>query len=151
MNEKNFTAGRRRVSGDSLTDLLKPRSDTNSDSEKKAKGKLYFAIAGVIIGIINGLFGSGGGVAAVPALQNSGIAVKKAHATSLAVTLPLSIVSAVFYSVNSEFKWSDALILIPFGLAGAVIGGLLLKKLKNVWLKRIFGALLIVAGIRMLF
>ncbi|MDR0946417.1 MAG: sulfite exporter TauE/SafE family protein [Ruminococcus sp.] len=118
---------------------------------KKKKGKIYFAIAGVIIGVINGLFGSGGGVAAVPALQKADIAVKKAHASSLAVTLPLSIVSAVVYASMEDFKWGDALILIPFGLAGALIGGLILKKMKNVWLKRIFGGLLIISGVKMLF
>jgi uncharacterized membrane protein YfcA len=118
---------------------------------KKKKGKIYFAVAGLIIGVINGLFGSGGGVAAVPALQKADIAVKKAHASSLAVTLPLSMVSAIVYATMDDFKWGDALILIPFGLAGAFIGGLILKKMKNVWLKRIFGGLLIISGVKMLF
>jgi uncharacterized membrane protein YfcA len=117
---------------------------------QKPRGKLYYAVCGAVIGAVNGLFGSGGGVAAVPALKAAGLTVKESHASSLAVTLPLSAVSAIVYSFGADFKWEDALPLIPFGLAGAVIGGLVLKKLSNVWLKRIFGALLIAAGLRML-
>jgi uncharacterized membrane protein YfcA len=119
--------------------------------QKKPRGKLYYALCGAVIGAVNGLFGSGGGVAAVPALKAAGLTVKESHASSLAVTLPLSAVSAIVYSFGADYAWEDALPLIPFGLAGAVIGGLVLKKLSNVWLKRIFGALLILAGGRMLF
>jgi uncharacterized membrane protein YfcA len=119
-------------------------------SLREKASRLFFAAAGFVIGTINGVFGSGGGVAAVPALEHAGIPVKKSHASSLAVTLPLSIVSAVVYSGNSDFPISDALVLIPFGLAGAVVGSLVLKKIKNVWLKRIFGILLIGSGAYML-
>ncbi len=70
--------------------------------------------------------------------------------TSLALTLPLSVVSAFFYAYKSSFRWGDALPLIPFGLAGAVIGGLLMKKIPNTLLKRIFGVILIISGGRLL-
>lgn len=83
-------------------------------------------------------------------LEKSGIDVKKSHASSLAITLPLSIVSAIFYSIRRSFEFSDALPLIPFGLVGALIGGLLLKRISNLWLKRIFGIMLIIAGGRLI-
>jgi uncharacterized membrane protein YfcA len=119
-------------------------------SLREKASRIFFAAAGLVIGLVNGVFGSGGGVAAVPALEHAGIPVKKSHASSLAVTLPLSIVSAVVYSGNSDFPINDALVLIPFGLAGAIVGSLVLKKIKNVWLKRIFGILLIGSGAYML-
>lgn len=112
--------------------------------------KAYFCILGAVTGICNGLFGSGGGIAAVPLLQKGGVEVKKSHATSLALTLPLSAVSAFFYAYKSSFKWGDALPLIPFGLIGAAIGGALMKKIPNTLLKRIFGAVLIISGGRLL-
>ena len=55
----------------------------------KEKGKLYFSALGAATGIANGLFGSGGGIIAVPMLQKSGMKAKEAHAASLALTLPL--------------------------------------------------------------
>ncbi|HEX3028776.1 MAG TPA: sulfite exporter TauE/SafE family protein [Clostridia bacterium] len=112
--------------------------------------KFFFYILGLVSGVANGLFGSGGGVILVPMLEKSGIEVKKSHASSLAITLPLSIVSAIFYSLRGSFEFSDALPLIPFGLVGALMGGLLLKKISSVWLKRIFGILLIIAGGRLI-
>ena len=60
-------------------------------------GKFYFYILGIITGLANGLFGSGGGIIAVPMLKKSGLSTKEAHATSIALTLPLSIVSSIFY------------------------------------------------------
>ena len=113
--------------------------------------KIYFYCLGAVTGIANGLFGSGGGIIAVPMLQKADIAVKKSHATSLAITLPLSIVSAIFYSIKGDFMWQDVIALIPFGLAGAVLGGFLMKRISNTLLKRIFGLILIIAGGRMLF
>lgn len=112
--------------------------------------KYCFYLVGLVGGLANGLFGSGGGVVLVPLLEKSGIEVKKSHASTLAITLPLSIVSAIFYAIEGTFEFKDALPLIPFGLAGAVVGGLLLKKISNVALKRIFGVILIVAGGRLL-
>ncbi len=134
-----------------FSDISPPAANTihmNKFIEKHKK--LYFYILGAVTGICNGLFGSGGGIAAVPMLQKGGVDVKKSHATSLALTLPLSVVSAFFYAYKSSFRWGDALPLIPFGLAGAVVGGLLMKKIPNTLLKRIFGVILIISGGRLL-
>lgn len=114
------------------------------------RGKLYFYLLGAVTGICNGLFGSGGGIVAVPMLQKGGVSVKKSHATSLALTLPLSAASAYFYASGNAFQWSEALPLIPFGLIGAVIGSMLMKKISCTLLKRIFGVLLIISGGRLL-
>ncbi len=114
------------------------------------KGKIYFYIVGAVTGLCNGLFGSGGGIAAVPMLQKGGVDVKNSHATSLALTLPLSVISAFFYAYDKSFRWGDALPLIPFGLAGAVLGGVLMKKIPTTALKKVFGIILIISGGRLL-
>ena len=59
----------------------------------KALGRL----GGSITGLLNGLFGSGGGMVAVPLLEHSGLEPAKAHATSIAVILPLTALSAGSY------------------------------------------------------
>ncbi|MGN0620828.1 MAG: sulfite exporter TauE/SafE family protein [Porcipelethomonas sp.] len=111
--------------------------------------KLYFSILGIITGITNGLFGSGGGIIAVPMLKKSGMSVKESHATSLALTLPLSIISCFFYMRDISFSTSCLIYIICFGLAGALIGGILMKKLPNTYLKKAFGIILIISGIRL--
>lgn len=105
-------------------------------------------LIGAAAGLLNGFFGSGGGIAAVPMLKSADIEPKRAHASSLAVTLPLSAVSALFYLKNNAPDFKGTLPLIIFGLAGALIGALWLKKIPTLWLSRIFGAILIIAGVR---
>lgn len=108
--------------------------------------KIFNAVTGLITGAANGFFGSGGGKIAVPMLKKSGLDVKKAHATSLALTLPLSVISAFMYARAVEFDWKSVLMLIPFGLGGALIGTKLMGIISSRWLSVIFGILLIFAG-----
>ncbi len=112
--------------------------------------KAFYYIVGGITGVANGLFGSGGGMLSVPLLESTGMEAKKAHASSIAITLPLSVISTVIYSLKGHINYSLALKFVPLGLLGAIAGSRLLKKISNKVLKKIFGAILIISGIRML-
>ena len=87
---------------------------------------------------------------AVPLLKKTGLTQKEAHANAIAVILPITIVSAVIYILKDTVKISDALIYLPTGVLGAVLGTVCLKKLSPLWLKRIFGCFMVYAGIRLL-
>ena len=112
--------------------------------------KHYFAFVGFLVGIANGLFGSGGGMIAVPMLEKSGMEAKKAHATSIAVTAALSAVSLFVYFSRGAFDLKTALKFVPPGLIGAAAGAAILKKIDNEKLQRIFGAVMIISGILMI-
>ena len=118
----------------------------------KASAKSIFipAAAGLCIGIVNGLLGAGGGIIAVPLLKKLGLERKEAHANAVAVILPITVLSAVLYLLKGYVSLSDSLPYIPGGLAGALVGTYCLKKISPVWLKRIFGAFMIYAGVRLL-
>lgn len=76
---------------------------------------------------------------------------KKAHATSIAIILPLSVISGIGYLING-IK-ADAFTLemtIPFGILGAALGACLLLKIKSKWLKKGFAIVMIVSAIRLL-
>lgn len=105
---------------------------------------------GSLCGILNGLFGAGGGIAAVPLIKCADVPLKKAHATSLAVILPVSIVSAVIYLMNGSVQISDALPYLPGGLIGAVIGAFAMSKISGNLLRKAFGVFMIYAAIRLL-
>lgn len=104
---------------------------------------------GAIIGFLNGFFGSGGGLIAVPFLEKTGMEAKKCHATSIAIILPLSIISTILYYIKGNIDISLALKYIPAGILGAIAGSYFLKKIDNTALKRIFGLILIISGIRL--
>jgi hypothetical protein len=104
---------------------------------------------GLTAGLLNGLFGSGGGVVAVPLLERSKIEQRKCHATSVVLIFVLSLVSTGLYAIKDKLDYSAALSFIPAGLAGAVLGSVILKKIKNNLLRRIFGVIILISAIRM--
>ena len=61
-------------------------------------GKKNALLAGAAAGLVNGFFGGGGGMVLVPLLtQKCGLEQRKAFATSVAIILPLCILSSVIY------------------------------------------------------
>lgn len=115
------------------------------------KDKIKYGALGFASGILNGLFGAGGGVVVVPMLEKFGIPAKKAHATSIAIILPASLISAVLYFINGNLDLMGAAAYLPTGLIGAGIGALLLKKISVKWLKLIFALIIIAGAVRILF
>lgn len=107
-------------------------------------------VCGALAGIVNGLLGSGGGIILVPLfLSWIKLEGKKAFATSVSVTLPLSLATmAVCYFNGDVPPFSKALPYLIGGGVGGILAGSLLKKLSVVWLRRIFGALLIIGGVK---
>ena len=61
-------------------------------------------VYGALIGLLNGFFGSGGGILAVTLLQKQGLPSRQAHATSIAIILPLSLVSLAVYYLNGNLE-----------------------------------------------
>ena len=108
-------------------------------------------LSGGCSGLLNGLFGSGGGMVAVPFLKKCGLEAKEAHATSISMILPMSLVSSWLYLSGGAFDLSDAWIFLPGGVAGAIAGALLLKKISTPLLNKIFGAFMIFAAVRLFF
>lgn len=112
--------------------------------------KLTICLVGAVCGAVNGLFGSGGGLIAVPALKAYGFDVKKAHASSIAMTATFSMISVITYLSGSAVDISLALGFIPAGIIGALIGTILLRHISPVFLSRIFAIIMIYSGARLL-
>lgn len=110
------------------------------------------ASAGVLTGAVNGLFGGGGGMVAVPLLKGMlGYADKQAHATAIFVIAPVCAASAAVYIANGYAQWD---VVIPAALgsvAGGLAGALFLEKCPKTVINYLFITLMLAAGIRMLF
>lgn len=107
---------------------------------------------GVVTGLVNGLFGGGGGMIVVPLLTILlSLEEKKSHATAIAIILPTTLISAVIQIFYKNYKLSVGL---PVGigvLLGGILGALLLKKINNKNLVKIFAFVMLIAGVKMLF
>lgn len=120
--------------------------------------KLFFD--GMLCGLLNGFFGSGGGVAAVPVLEHEirksspeispEEAARRSHANSVAVIFALSLTAAAAYFFSGSLDFGEAWNYIPSGAAGALAGSLFLRKIRAAWLQRLFGALICAAAVRTL-
>lgn len=120
-------------------------------SEKTVKILKYIGI-GLAAGTANGLFGSGGGTIAVPAmvflLEEE---EHRAHATALLIILPLTLVSSCFYLANHFVDWNLTWKAMAGGVAGGIIGAFLLNKCPSDLLRKVFGIFMIIAALRMIF
>jgi uncharacterized membrane protein YfcA len=119
---------------------------------KVNKMNLFAIITGLIAGLVNGVFGGGGGMIVVPMLTNLLKCKQKlAHATAILIILPLSIVSGLFYAAFGDFNLRVG---VPTGLGviiGGIVGALLLKKLSSKIVVVLFSVLMAAAGVKMLF
>lgn len=113
----------------------------------KKTGNILF---GILTGVVNMLIGSCGGVVAVESLKKEGLDQTKAHATAIAVILPLTVISAIMYIVRGNVTVSDSTVYIIPGLIGSVVGSIALKKIPKKLLGKAFSIFIIYAGIRMI-
>ena len=115
--------------------------------------KVWFApaLAGFLAGIANGFFGGGGGMILVPLLvRRCGLSQRQAFATSVAIILPLCILSSVIYYFRGGPDLTTALPYLAGGFVGGWVGGKVFKKVNMIWLRRLFALLILYGGVKAL-
>lgn len=106
-------------------------------------------ILSLFIGFVNALFGAGGGLVAVPLFRSDNLSQKNAQAAAISVILPLTVISTAIYIFKGYFSLEDALGYVPFGIIGSLIGPVLIKKIPDKALRKIFALFMIYSGISM--
>ncbi len=120
--------------------------------KQKVKTISICLLGGILAGTLSGFFGGGGGLVVLPILTylfdgNS----KLAHANSILVILPVTVVSSLVYLnyvVINEYRliWASVGVFL-----GGILGAYILPKLKVKIINIIFGLILTVVGFRMTF
>lgn len=107
----------------------------------------------MLAGIIAGGLGVGGGIIIVPALVFIfGMSQHEAQGTSLAVLLlPISFLAVVKYHKDGYINYKFAIIIALAFFLGSYLGGLFAVNLPAKTLKKLFGVLMLIAGIKMIF
>lgn len=112
---------------------------------------LRSAAAGGAAGLINGFFGGGGGMVLVPLLvRRCGLERRRAFASSVAIILPLCVVSASIYFFRGHLDLTAALPFLFGGLTGGFVGGRIFKNMSMDWLRRGFALLILYGGVKAL-
>lgn len=108
-------------------------------------------IAGAVAGIVNGLFGAGGGMVLVPLLTAmSDLQDREVFPSSISIILPMCFVTLGISAMDMALPWSEALPYLAGSAIGGVLAGLFGKKIPTVWLHRGLGILILWGGIRYL-
>lgn len=106
---------------------------------------------GFVTGIVNGVFGSGGGTIIVPSLVLFfGMKDHKAHATAISIILPLTLVSTAIYLFKNTIPIKISVLVVIGGLLGSFIGAKFLNKVPTNILRKVFGSVIIYSAVRMI-
>lgn len=116
------------------------------------KQSLRCALSGAAAGLVNGLFGGGGGMIFIPLLTRwVKLEEKKAFATCVCVIFPLCAASTVVYLFRGGVDISVAWPYLAGGLIGGTVAGKIFKKIPAKLLRRILALLIIYGGVSSLF
>lgn len=108
-------------------------------------------LAGLFSGII-GAMGLGGGAVLIMYLSLfTDTAQLKAQGINLLFFIPCALAAVIIYSVKKQIEWKITLKLAFFGLIGAVAGIYLSDYLGGDITRKVFGALLVIMGIKEIF
>ncbi len=109
------------------------------------------ALAGAAGGLVNGVFGGGGGQVLLPLLTHwGGVEQKRAFATCVAVVLPMTCLSAGIYLWQTAPPLGQVLPYLVGGLIGGFLGGATFRRVPVGVLRTIFGVFMLYAGVRYL-
>ncbi len=115
------------------------------------KKRIGMILAGFGAGAVNGLFGAGGGMVLIPLLGLlTNLDDKDMFSGSVALILPMCIVSLIATELTGTIAWTEALPYLP----GSALGGYLAvrygRRIPAKWLHRGLGFLIVWGGIRYL-
>ena len=120
---------------------------------------LVLLATGIAVGFACGLLGIGGGFLMVPvqiwALAQQGVdptlATRIAFGTSLAVVLPTALSGCRGHSCRGIVLWRPGIVMGLSGLAGGFLGGSIASHAPGELLKMLFGSVVLLGALRMLF
>lgn len=114
---------------------------------------LILIVIGLLAGMFSGLLGVGGGVIMIPLMVFAlGFTQHEAQGTSLAVlAVPVTLIAAYNYYEAGHVNWKYAAVIAVTFVVGAYFGSKFAVSIDQALLKKIFGFVLIVVALRLIF
>lgn len=127
--------------------MLKPEALPAGRPAAPVCGKCRLVVYGVGLGLITGLLGAGGGFLLIPALVILvKLPMKTAVGTSLLIIAVNSLAGFAGDLGHYDTDWLFLLGLTAIAVAGILAGGRLARNIPAIWLKRVFGLLVLITG-----
>lgn len=114
---------------------------------------LSYITVGLLVGVFCGFLGLGGGLIAIPVLVYCyGLTQHQAQGTSLAMMVPpITILAAIRYYCSGNVRLGMAALLAAGFIVGGLLGAHIVQYIPNGALKKIFGTVLFLVSLRMIF
>jgi len=114
---------------------------------------IVLIIIGLMAGILSGFIGVGGGIVMIPLLiLFLGLTQFQAQGTALVAMLPpIGILASLNYFKSGYVKWEYAVIIALTFVIGGYFGSRLSLSLNPSTVKRVFGIVMLIAGVKMIF
>lgn len=130
--------------------LLKKIAPSSRTAKAQAFNYIYATGVGIAIGILTGILGVGGGFLLVPALIWLGV-------SQMPITVAHSLVLIILNSLVAGARYAEAIeidVMLTVGVViaaslGAIVGGVLLKKIPQKHLQKGFAYALLLLGVLM--
>jgi len=110
-------------------------------------------IIGLLAGTLSGLVGVGGGIIMIPLLvMLLGLTQHQAQGTAIFAMLPpIGILAAINYFKQGYVKWEYAVVIALTFVIGGYLGSKLSLSLPPQTVRRIFGFVMLIVGIKLIF
>ena len=118
---------------------------------------MILSVASAVSGVLNGFVGTGGGIILYFVLkflnkrENNKTDLKDIMAMIISAVIAMSVISSVVYMTKGNIIYKELPVYLPAALIGGIIGAFVLDKLKLKIVKKLFAAMIIYAGIKMIF
>jgi len=114
---------------------------------------ILYVVLGLLAGILSGLLGIAGGIVIIPSLVFFfGFSQQQAQGTTLALMVPpIGILAAWTYYQKGYVDLKAAALICVGVFVGALLGARVATALPTSLLQKIFGVLMLVVGVKMIF
>lgn len=131
---------------------MKSKSQKKDITPIKMSTILFLVCIGLLAGFLSGILGIGGGIVMVPLLLVIGFTQHQAQGISLAAMLPpVTLLAVLQYSKEGYVDWKIALVISATFIIGGLFGSKLAVVINEQLLKRIFGVLMLIIALKMIF
>jgi uncharacterized membrane protein YfcA len=112
---------------------------------------LWLSVASFLAGLLGSMGMGGGGILVIFLALYTQLPQATVQGINLLFFIPIAVFSVIIYQKDRLIKWR---VVIPFtavGVFASVFGAHLSNSIDDIWLRRGFGVLLLIMGLRELF